>query len=550
MKTLSRICSTVILLSGVYQAPAAPESVFPTQAAKTLQKLPAFTSTEQFPTVSAEGDTTLKPVSKGQESFLLKEILIDGRPLKKEEKDLLSDSFNREVSWDNLQALARRLIRYYRDKGFLLAKVTLPHQEVKNGIVHFHLALGHVGSISYRGKTDRITKKFEQISQKLLDARPLTKEILERCLLLMNGLPGVSVQMTFDKSKETFETVDLIITVNYSPISGSLSINNDGTQYIGPLQGMSQISGNNLFNKDDKIGLSIGGAPEDTNMLLFQGSYDQLIGDNGLNLSLMGSNLNTRPSGPLSGYRIRGSSSIGQIELTYPVILNRYETLQAGVRFQVLQAKQDTWISTTKTKDNLRILSGFLNYDFSDRFGAKNLIQFHVSKGITMLWATSNSSKSKSTPFGRADFLYGSLLFSRDQALWRNLHGVISFNGQWAANPLLSSQQFSIGGAPFDRTYPSIFSGDSGAQLKIEFNYGFLDERIVPYAYFTLGKVWNRKITLEEKSYITLEGRALGLRSRINDFFSGYIEWDTPLRNRTILGPVKNKISVGVLMQF
>lgn len=538
------------MVIGIFkEARSASTASYSAQIEKTLQPLPNYPSLKasflNAPLIPKE------PLPReGPSFFILTKVLVDNVPIEKEAEKIFEPFMGQEISWNQLEELTRRLIQFYRDKGWFLAKLRLVNPKVENGVVNFHLSPGYVESVVYKGDTSRITKRLEAFVNNIKEARPLTQAIVERNLLLINSLPGVFAQIVFDKSKETQETAGIILLVKSQKTSGSFSLNNDGENYSGPWQGMGQMSFNNMLNEDDQLTLTIGAAPEQRNMYLIQGAYSHPISNNGWMLSFMANMVKVHPTGSLAPLAIQGTTNTVQVELAYPCLLDRIQALYVGAQFQAIQEKQTIGSTNTHQEDGVRTIVALLNYNISDKWGGENLLQMNLSKGLPLLGATPNSSPNKTVSQGRTDFFLTGLYFKRSQKLWKGLKAIFSLEGQLSTSPLVASQQFSIGGVPFNRTYPSIFSGDSGIQWKIEMNRSFFEERLTPYIYFAEGKVWNMKPTASEKSYITLEGIGFGIRSVFPNGVSGHIEYDRPLRNHPITGGVPDKISVALKVQF
>jgi hemolysin activation/secretion protein len=111
---------------------------------------------------------------------------------------LVSDRIGQEVSIGDLNAMGTVIAQAYRDRGYPLAQVVIPPQDVTNGDVTFTVLEGKIGAV-------RLTiVPGAPIKESLVRARlaaiepgkPLKQGELERTMLLLSDLPGRSVSAT------------------------------------------------------------------------------------------------------------------------------------------------------------------------------------------------------------------------------------------------------------------------------------------------------------------------------------------------------------------
>ncbi len=107
-------------------------------------------------------------------------------------------------------------------------------------------------------------------------------------------------------------------------------------------------------------------------------------------------------------------------------------------------------------------------WDFTDAHGGRNLFKGELSQGLDVLGASSEGRPNPSREGGRTDFTKLQLDAQRVQDLgWitPNLERYLAATGQTSfGQPLLSPEQFGVGGNTFGRDYdPSEIAGDSGS---------------------------------------------------------------------------------------
>jgi hemolysin activation/secretion protein len=137
-----------------------------------------------------------------------------------------------------------------------------------------------------------------------------------------------------------------------------------------------------------------------------------------------------------------------------------------------------------------------------------------------------------SRPQATPDFTKVTIDASRQQPLTDKLGLLLAASGQYAANSLLSYEQFGFGGARFGRGYdPSQLLGDSGIAGKIELQYTESPgltwlEMCQLYAFYDAGRVFDRgagESGVSPRRSATSTG--VGLRSNVTEWASGFIEF-------------------------
>ena len=75
---------------------------------------------------------------------------------------------------------------------------------------------------------------IEGYAHKINQMRPLNTKTLERYMLLISDLPGVTARAIIRPSPSTFGAADLVIKVTNKVFEGSFTSDNRGNKFIGP----------------------------------------------------------------------------------------------------------------------------------------------------------------------------------------------------------------------------------------------------------------------------------------------------------------------------
>jgi len=181
-----------------------------------------------------------EPVPKNAKHihFVLKNVVFKGvtvfTPAQLE--DLYSDYLGKNVTLDVAWKIAANLTQKYRDKGYFLSQAFVPAQEVSKGTLVIRAAEGYISDVQVTGDDVPSYAIVNHAIDAIKADRPTREQTLERQLLLLNDLPGLSFQATLAPSKDTDAAARLILVVKRTKGSTTVSIDNGGSRYLGPYE--------------------------------------------------------------------------------------------------------------------------------------------------------------------------------------------------------------------------------------------------------------------------------------------------------------------------
>lgn len=430
-----------------------------------------------------------------------------------------------DISLSDLYKLAEDVTRLYREDGYLLSRAVIPPQSIdKNGVIQIQIVEGFVDTISYEGEKDEISDYARSFADRIKDSRPLNAQDLERYLLLMRDLPGLQVEAILKPSATQPQASDLVIVVKRKKMAAAIGINNEGSKYIGPYMANAIVDFNSFFGQENQLTLQTAITQKARQLKHGHAVYTQFIGSEGTKLTFGGSWTKTKPEDVLKILGITGETKSLALGVQHPFIRSRSQSFYGGLHFTMRNVQSGLLDNTTLSKDKLRSVSADLIWDMADRFRGVNLFHFQVNKGLRGFGETRNIYESKSRTTGRSDFTKVNLEVSRLQGVWGNfsLYGIVE--GQYAFNPLLSSERFIYGGSSYFRAYTDgPISGDTGVKEKIELRYGdaFLSNFLQSYqafGFYGYGTAWNQKGTIDERKRTSAPEVGGGVR---------FVIWDT-----------------------
>jgi len=112
----------------------------------------------------------------------------------------------RELDTEQIHQAADALMRYYRDAGYFAAKVFIPPQHLYDGLITLDVYEGQLeaGGLEVENSGQRINSQLvsDMLADRLSPDKPLHRQDMERVLLLVEDLPGVTVNSTLYPGQE------------------------------------------------------------------------------------------------------------------------------------------------------------------------------------------------------------------------------------------------------------------------------------------------------------------------------------------------------------
>lgn len=486
------------------------------------------------------------------EGFVLEGVTLEGVTAfpDSEFDQLIGEYVGRKVDLGTLNHLAARITNYYRSKGYFLSRALVPEQEVSGGVVVIRVVEGHVSDVIIDDPEGLLANDplgiLDGVIARIKATTPLHGPTLERYALLLNQSYGIYVQSILTSPKGGSDVrvgaIDIALKVTKNPSAFSLAYNNYGSRFVGPHQATADWVGGNVFNAYDRLQLQASTSIPVREVQYGSMSYTVPITPSGLTANTAFSYSNSRPGYTLKPLEVEGDSTYFEAGLSYPVILTRKTSLDIGAGFQFHNTATE-FLDEELIDDKLRILVLNASLQTQDSWKGDNRFNASLNQGINILEATETGSSDLSRARGHSDFT--SLKFDavRDQELPQNFELTAAFSGQYTQVPLLSSQEFGYGGATFGRAYdPSEITGDQGIAASLEARYAGIEPmlgetvRLVPFAFYDIGKVWNED---PGQDPISAASAGFGTYYTIDNKLSGALQMAYPL-TKSVSEPIMN----------
>jgi hemolysin activation/secretion protein len=521
------VCAVCTGFGGVAQAQIVPDAG---TILRQQEQKPPEVPTRPAPTIKQEEPARPAP-KPAAPHFTLKGFRVTGSTVFAESEliGLVREYVGKEVVFADLEQLAARISRYYREHGYMVARAYIPAQTITlDGVVEIAVIEGRFGKV----ELDNKSRVNDSVARGYLDAFPgtlVTEPALERKMLLLNDLPGVGeARATLKPGSQVGET-DLTAELAAAPFAaGSLEYNNQGNYYTGVNQLVANVSllsplgfGDMLNGQFTKgfSGLEYGRL-----------GYQVPVGSDGFQLGAGYSHTHYELSKSFAPLDANGKADTYTLDARYPFIRTPNFNLygQAAYDWRDFEDRQDAFALVNERSTRAARLA--LNGDARDAALGGGITVFSLGYSNGSLNITDPTfraiDEAPNGPHANGHFDKWNVSGLRLQSIGERLSVYVSVSGQMASKNLDSSEKFFLGGAYGVRAYPTgEAAGDSGylatAELRYTLRFAAVPGVLQPVAFVDTGGV-----TINENPFIVgvpntrhLTGGGLGLTwVRANDF--------------------------------
>ena len=424
-----------------------------------------------------------------------------------------------QVTPEQIQKAAQSITQIYADRGYLTSQAVVDPQKIVDGVVTIQVIEGRVEKIEIQGLTNT-NPDYVRSRVELGTNTPLNTAKLEDQLRLLRADPIFSDVEASLKSGSQPDSSILVVTVKEAnQFGGFAGIDNFSPPAVGSERYGGGLFFRNLSGNGDTFaasyyGTTTGGSNQ------YDLSYSIPLNPMNGTLSLRYSPSNYRiTQAPFDVLNIRGNNNLFDLNFRQPLVRTSVEefALSLGYSHQRGQTFAFNDLATPfgigPEPDGTSRTSIFKfgqDYTLRDLFGAWSLrSQFSLGTGLF-------GSTNVTTPSG--SFLSWLGQIQRVQSLGTDSLLIGALDLQLSADPLLSSQQFTIGGGQSLRGFrQNARSGDNGIRFSLENRFVALRNeqnaallQVIPF--LDAGAIWNHPNnpnTLPSQNF--LAGGGLGL---------------------------------------
>ncbi len=451
-----------------------------------------------------------------------------------EELAAVTQQYTGNVTLTAIFQARSEITQLYLKKGYITTGAFIPEQSLRDGVVEIQVLEGVVEEIQVVG-TRRLNPGYVQSRLALATGAPLNRDRLLQALQLLQQnqlIENLSAELSAGtRPGSNFLTVQVTEADSFST---SLITDNQRSPSVGTDRRQLQVTEANLLGWGDSITLTYTNT-DGSNAL--DASYTLPLSPYNTTLTLAYSTSGSRViESPFNQLNIDSGSYSYEASLRQPIIQTPTQELALGLAFSRRQSEATLLGRTIPfpslgADGNGRSVVSALRFvqEFTDR-GSEQVIaaRSQFSIGLSALDATINGSAPESqfvTWRGQAQYVR---LLAPDTLL------LVRTDLQLADRPLLSLEQFGIGGATTVRGYrQDLLLTDNGILATAEVRVPILRIpelplllQVIPFV--DVGTGWNSGLR-PNPSNSTLLSAGLGLRLQVSNQLIARFDWGIPL---------------------
>lgn len=453
---------------------------------------------------------------------------------------------------DDVNKARESLEKAYRDRGFQAASVSVLGTVENDTVVQFQVQELKLGKVEVTGNKHFSSESIKKQVPALVpgESPNLTLAQAEMARLDRNADRRVTPRLSLGQEPGTID-VNLEVEDNW-PYHASVTVSNDHSPNTSELRVLSQVRATNLWGLGHNFSFSYLVAPQRRDDAeVFAGSYLAPIWNSPWSLLVYGYKSNSNVA-LLGGSNVLGDGySIGARALLSLPNAGKNWSQSVNFGFDYKDFKETTFIENADPSPApIRYLPFVASYS-AQRVGDRSTLQatFGLTAGVRTFSEEITVIQPGTGPinepifgnrrFGaRENFVHVNVDGEWNRTLTDDTKVVGRMSAQLADGPLISNEQFSIGGMTSVRGYlQSEAVGDDGVSGQFEVQLPTLlggklkqVQELRPYFFVDAGFTRSRRLAdPSQDNDFTLVGIGGGLKAQLFKFLSGDVIVAAPL---------------------
>lgn len=428
------------------------------------------------PEIEQEAEPSLAP-AQPQKAFYLRKIALRGnRTIPTEELAVFAEPFeNRTVTLADLMAVAARIEKEYRLRGYVTTLVHLPPQEITDQTATLEVIEGRMGRLHLTGNRwfsqRRIRRHWRLEPGEVFEY----KKVVES-LNAIHANPDRTARVVLRPGEQTGLTDVHMQIKDRFPGHLRLHTDNHGVRQTGRYAAGAAFEHTDWIIPDSVFTV---GAARGREFDMLYGRYVVPLNRRGTRLALSLSRSRVWPSRGVEELGVRGRAGSGSMSLSQPLWDRERSSAEASLGLDAKNNSTRT-VQGTVRRERLRALRAGLDLKQKDSLG-DTLLTNDLSAGLKIFGASADDNALAGRSGEDPDYFKHELYLRRKLRLTPGTQILLHLRTQLTSSQLPPTEQFFLGGSQGVRGYPeSDYLADQAVLIKLEYALacGFIPESL------------------------------------------------------------------------
>ena len=476
----------------------------------------------------------------------------------------------KRVAVSEIFAATNQLEGAYTNAGFVLSRVVLPQQTLRDGgTLRIVVIDGFIERIDAEKVPEQARARVVEITKPLIGKRGIKLQQIERALLLAGDTFGIRLASTLSAGDARGGTI-LTLDGQFKQITGSYGFDNTLSDQLGPVNLSLGLEVNGALEMGETFYFNLGGSPtrffsSDPEYRIAAAGAVFPIGYDGLTFN---AEVTSSVAQPDSDF-LPNESTFQRLSLRlyYPWIRTRKLNVSSQLIFDRVSDSQDLLVGSLNLPiydDDLSVLRATVDASWNQTNGGFLTAGAVLSRGLDAFGASASVGPGD-TPLSRqgASAEFTKLVLSAQYQRPLNANWSVNVNGRVQTSfgdPLVTSEQFSIASSNELSTFDAgelrgddgwVLRGEVGRSQQVQVaDFPFIFK---PYVFGAYGELGVEQPTFFEQSTTTAYSYGVGFDVfTIEDsaYRSGSVRVEYGRGERDDLGEDGNRFSIVASRRF
>ena len=505
-----------------------------------------------------------EPEAAQQAGFDLLELRVKGNTLleRNQLERAVYPFLGPKKSIETVEQARDALESVYRNKGYQTVSVDIPEQNVKNGVVYLQVIEGKVSRLRVKDSRYFSLGSIKAGVPELAEGGVPNMPKMQEQLAALGSQSADRKITPVLRAGDTPGTLEVDLKVKDSlPLHGRVELNGRNTSSTSRLRLVSSLHYDNLWQKMHSASLMYQVSPQNSDEVdVWAGTYVMPVPTTDMKLAFYAvsssSNAQIASAGALSVVGI-GNIYGARLIKPLPSLENYFHSLTLGIDHK--DFKEDLNLIGADTLRTPISYLPFMAQYASSLKGKESLASFNVGVNFSVRGLGNDQQEFENKRFNaRSNYTVVTGGASFTQALPYDMEFFSRFSGQAADSPLISNEQFSLGGMQSVRGYFETQAlADNGVLGSVELRSPHLAPRYMDtvnklqaLVFMDGGRGWIQDALPGSAKTSELASAGLGMRFQVWKYFVGVLDLGFPLAS---LGPVQKgdpKLHFNVATEF